>query len=215
VAASAPATTPIVKIAIFGDDQQEGIYVGSGMPQTVTPNEAAQLQSLLQAKFNDAGITVEDISSGGTSSSLMNELDGMDGLGVGQPQRMEQSEAQIVIEAHMLNDALGGETVADYTGYLIQQVQNAKGAGVILIFEEDSPVCDGDHPQLAAYVAAMDAVASQYNVPLIRQYSSTQAIGGWRNHMLGCLVPDPTLTAVKSQAELAVIAPIVKSLVSG
>lgn len=206
------ASTPVVKIAIYGDDQQAGIAMSQfGMPTVVTPNEAQALQTLLQKQFNDSGITVQNVSTGGTSSSLQNEIDGMDGLGVGQPQRMKQSGAQIVIEAHMLNDALGGETPDDYAGYLTQQVQNAQTAGVTLVFEEDSPVCDGDHPQLPIYVATMERIAAQYNVPIIKQYSAIQAIDAWKGHVLGCLVPDSALDAVKAQASEAVIMSLVKA----
>lgn len=210
------SSTPIIKIVVYGDDQQAGIAMSQlGMPTVVTPNEAQALQTLLQKDFNDNGITVVNASTGGTSSSLQNELDGMDGLGVGQPERMNQSGAQIVIESHMLNDALGGETPADYAGYLTQQVQNAQAAGVTLVFEEDSPVCDGDHPQLPAYVAAMERIGAQYNVPVVLQYSGIQAIDGWKDHMLGCIVPDAALDAVKAQAEEAVIGPIVRKIIAG
>lgn len=216
--ASAPASasTPIVKIAVFGDDQMAGIAISQfGMPTLVTPNEPAQLQTLLQSEFNDSGISVQNISSGGTSSSLQNELDGMDGLGNGQPQRMQASGATIVIEEHALNDALGGETVDEYSAYLGQWIQDAKTAGLQPVLEEPGPVCDGNHPQLPAYVAAMDAAASTYNIPIIKTYSLISGIDGWQAHMLGCTVPDSTLDAFRAQQEQAVIGPLVKNLLGG
>lgn len=209
-AASAPASTPVVRIAVFGDDQMAGIAIGQyGMPTLVTPNEPAQLQALLQKQFNDTGITVQNISSGGTSSSLQNELDGMDGLGDGQPQRMLASGASIVIEEHAVNDALGGETVAEYSAYLGQWIQDAQAAGLQPVLEEPGPVCDGSHPQLPAYVAAMDAVAATYNVPLIQQYTIILAIDGWQTHMIGCTVPDSYLDSVRAAQEQAIISAFV------
>lgn len=183
-----------------------------GMPALVTPNEPAQLQALLQSQFNDTGITVQNISSGGTSSSLQNELDGMDGLGDGQPRRMQESGAAIVIEEHGINDALGGETVDEYSAYLGQWIQDAQSAGLRPVLEETGPVCDGNHPQLPAYVAAMDAAAAQYNVPLIKQYDWISSMTGWQKHMIGCLVPDSYLDGLKAQAEQAVVGPLVQGL---
>ncbi len=195
---------------MFGDDQMAGIAIGQyGMPTLVTPNEPAQLQALLQKQFNDTGITVQNISSGGTSSSLQNELDGMDGLGDGQPQRMLASGASIVIEEHAVNDALGGETVAEYSAYLGQWIQDAQAAGLQPVLEEPGPVCDGSHPQLPAYVAAMDAVAATYNVPLIQQYTIILAIDGWQTHMIGCTVPDSYLDSVRAAQEQAIISAFV------
>lgn len=218
VAASAlvMASTPVIKIVVYGDDQMSGIAVSQfGMPTLVTPNEPTQLQTLLQAKFNDTGITVQNVSSGGASSSLQNELDGMDGLGNGQPQRMQQSGAAIAIEEHALNDALGGETVAEYSAYLGQWIQDAKAAGLKPVLEEPGSVCDGNHPQLPTYVAAMGAAAVTYNIPIIKTYSLISDIDGWKAHMLGgCIVPDATFDQLRAQQELAIIAPLIKKLIS-
>lgn len=114
----------------------------------------------------------------------------------------------------MLNDALGGETASQYGGYLAQQIQNAQMAGVMLVFEQDSPTCDSDHPQLSAYADTMAAIAKQYNVSLIPQYSAISAVSGWKQQMVGgCLVPDSALDAIKAQQDLLVIAPLVKNLI--
>lgn len=210
--APVPASTLVVKVAIYGDDQMAGLATDSmGVIRVINPNEPAQLQALLQEQFSDTGISVQNVSSGGTSSSLQNELDGMDGLGNGQPQRMAQSGASIVIEAHALNDALGGETVQEYAAYLGQLIQGAQASGLQPVLEEPSPVCDGNHPQLPAYVAAMDAAADTYKIPLVKTYSLISGINGWEAHMLGgCIVPDVTLDQIRAHAEQAVIAPLVK-----
>lgn len=211
VVASQPATTPVIKIAVFGDDEMSGIAISNWMPTLVTPNQESNLQSALQNSFNDLGISVTNYATGGTASSLQNELDGMDGGGAAEPQRMQGTGASIVIQEHMLNDALGGETVDEYSAYLAQWVHDAQSAGLTPVLEEASPVCDDNHPQLSAYVDAMNVVARRMNVPVIHQYSYVQGIAGWQSHMIGCLYPDATLLAVKAQQELAVIAPMVKA----
>jgi hypothetical protein len=214
--ASAPASTPVVNIDVYGDDQMAGFAMNQyGFPSVVSPNEPAALQALLRQQFNDTGITVSSHATGGTSSSLYNELRGMDGNGDPFANRIKLSAASIVIESHTINDALGGETVADYRQYLADWVVAVRAAGKTPVLEESGPVCDSDHPQLAAYVQAMDDAAAAYDVPIIKQYSYIEGIAGWQSHMTGCLYPDATLLAAKAQQELVVIALMVKAQIGG
>jgi hypothetical protein len=193
----------------------EGVAVDQyGWPTLVTPNEPQSLQTLLQSQFNDTGITVANHATGGTSSSLQNEMLGMDGNGAPFADRIKLSAASIVIESHTLNDALGGETINDYRQYLAAWVVAVRAAGKVPVLEESGPTCDSDHPQLAAYVQAMDDAAAQFNVPLITQYAYIGALPNWQSHMSGCLVPDTYIDNIKAQREQAVIVPLVKSLIS-
>jgi hypothetical protein len=210
------ASTPVVKIAMFGDDEVSDIAISSmGMASLVTPSEESDLQTALQSEFSDSGISVANDATGGLASSLPNELDGMDGGGAAEPQRMEQSGASIVIQEHMLNDALGGETAAEYSAYLAQWIQDARAAGLTPVLEESGPACDGNHPFLPQYVAAMDAAAVQYNVPLVQNYAYIQSIDGWCSHMVGGIYPDATILALKAKQEQAVIAPLVQKIIGG
>lgn len=211
--ASAPmASTPVVKISVFGDDEVSSVAITPmGMPSVVTPNQESVLQSALQSQFSDSGISVINSATGGTASSLQNELSGLDGGGASEPQRMTSIGANIVIQAHMLNDALGGETVDQYAAYLEQWAEYARSAGMTPVFEEDSPVCDDDHPQLAAYVDTMNTVGRRLNVSVIHQYAYVQGIANWQSHMISCRYPDATLLAAKAQQEMVVIAPLVKA----
>jgi hypothetical protein len=186
-----------------------------GMLTTVSPNEPAALQSLLQTALADTGISVANDATGGTASSLPNQLDGMDGGGSAEPLRMTQAGATIVIQEHALNDALAGETVTEYTAYLGQWIQDAQSSGLTPILEEPGPVCDDSHPQLGAYVQAMDQVAATYKVPLIRQYGWISSTQGWQGHMINCTVPDSTLAGLKAKAEQAVVGPLVQNLIKG
>lgn len=183
------------------------------MTSLVTPNEPQTLQTLLQSQFNDTGITVANHATSGTSSSLQNELSGMDGGGPPTPQRLAQSSATIVIEGHILNDFYDGETVNDYAGYLGQWIQDARAAGKTPVLEEPGPVCDGNHPQLVQYVAAMDAAAKQYGVALIKQYAYISSIPGWCGHMAQGFYPDAYIAQLKAKQEQAVIAPLVQAAI--
>lgn len=189
--------------------------VNYGMPSITQQTEPAGLQSLLQQQFNNPNITVANHATGGTSSSLMNELDGMDGNGAPFAQRIATSQAVIVIDNHAVNDALGGESLTNYQGYLAQWIQAVRDAGKTPVLEEPGPVCDGDHPQLGDYVRAMDAAAQQYNVPIIKNYQMIIGLPDWKSHMdASCFYPDVWLDSVKATQELAVIGPLVKHLIS-
>lgn len=212
-AQSAPASTPVVQIDVYGDDGIAGFTTNSfGMVSMVTPSEQQTLQELLRTQFNDTGITVASHATGGTSSSLQNEMLGMDGNGPPFSDRIKQSPASIVIESHARNDALGGETVSDYRQYLAAWVVAVRAAGKIPVLEESGPVCDSEHPQLAAYVQAMDEAAAQFSVPIITQYAYISGLSNWQAHMASCLYPDSYLLQIKAQREAAVIAPIVKAI---
>jgi hypothetical protein len=205
----------VVAIAVYGDDAMAGFTVNSmGMLSVVTPNEPADLQASLQSQFADTGISVQNNATGGGASSLKNELTGMDGGGPPTVQRLAATKAVLVIDNHAVNDALGGENVNDFTGFLGQWINAVRGAGKTPILEEPGPVCDGNHPQLGTYVQAMDDVAGQYGVPVIKQYAFIQTVPNWCSHMAGGFYPDSFIDGLKAQQELAVIGPLVKGIIA-
>jgi len=215
-AASAPipASTPVVEIDVYGDDAMSGIAISNyGLMSLTSPDEPQALQSLLQAQFNDTGVTVASYATGGTSSSLANMLAGVDGGGGPFAQRVTQHPGVIVIDNHAINDMYGGETLQDYATDLAAYINAVRAAGKTPVLEEPGPVCDGNHPQLADYVDAMDSVAASYNVPLIRQYAYVQGVAGWQSHMLQCFYPDAYLDGLKAHQEQAVIGPLVAKLI--
>ncbi|MFM0044139.1 SGNH/GDSL hydrolase family protein [Paraburkholderia sediminicola] len=212
--APVPVSTPVVLIDVYGDDGIAGFTVSdSGLWSTVAPNEPQTLQELLQSQFSDTGITVANHATGGGSSSLMNEMLGMDGNGAPFADRIKLSSASYAIESHTLNDALGGETINDYRQYLAAWVVAVRAAGKTPVLEESGPVCDGNHPQLAVYVQAMDDAAVQFNVPIVTQYAYVSSLPNWEDHMASCLYPDAYLLQIKAQREVAVITPLIQQVI--
>lgn len=207
------ASTPVVQVDVFGDDAAMGVAgYNFGMPASIKP-PSATLQDALQKQFSDTGISVSNRASGGRSASLMNLLDGMDGGGAPFAQRLASTKSSIVIISYTLNDAYGGETASDFSGYLAQTIQIVLDAKRIPILEEPGPTCDADHPQLAQYVAAIDAAGKAYGVPVIANYNAILDLPGWRMHMDStCVLPDETLDAFKAQQEAIAVAPIVKTI---
>ncbi len=159
-----------------------------------------------------ADVTIDNHATGGTSSSLKNAMLGMDGNGAPFADRVKTSTASIVIDNHAVNDALGGETIADYRQYLAQWIAAVRAAGKTPILEEPGPVCDGDHPQLATYVAAMNDAAAQLNVTIIKQYDYILTLQNWQSHMSACFYPDEEILRIKGQREAEVLAPIIRNI---
>jgi len=214
--APVPASTPVAGVVFFGDDQVFGDVINQfGMVTMTSPTEPAALQPLLQSEFNDSGVTVANTSSGGTSSSLQNELAGMDGMGQGERARMISSGARIAVEAHSINDFLGGETVEEYQADLITWVEDAQANGIQPVLQEPSPVCDGSDPLQPEYVSAIDSVGQQLNVPVIPIYSYVQGLANWQSHMTNCEIPDAYLDGLEAKQAQAVIAPLVKTIIGG
>jgi hypothetical protein len=197
---------------VFGDDAMAGVD-GTEWWTRISPDEADALQMLLQNEFNDTGITLGNNARGGVASSLMNMLDGMDGSGAPFTAMLAEIPAPIVIDNHAANDALGGETLSDYSGYLAQFIADVRAAGKTPVLEEPGPVCDGNHPQLSLYVQAMDAAAAQYGVAIIQQYAYISSIGGWCGHMADGFYPDAYIDGLKAKQEQVIIGPLVKQLI--
>jgi hypothetical protein len=209
-------STPVVSVVFYGDDQTFGDVINQfGMVAMTSPTEPVALQSLLQSEFNDSGVTVANSSSGGTSSSLQNELAGMDGMGQGEPARMIASGAKIAVEAHSINDFLGGETVEQYQTDLVTWIEDAQANGIQPVLQEPSPECDNLNPLQTEYVAAIDSVGQQLNVPVIPIYSYVQGIANWQSHMANCEIPDAFLDQLEAQQAQTVIAPLIKTIIGG
>jgi hypothetical protein len=88
-------------------------------------------------------------------------------------------------------------------------------ASKLPVLEESGPVCDNDHPQLAAYVRALDDAATQFNVPIVSQYEYIGSLPDWQSHITSCLYPDAYLLAIKAQREFEVVAPIREKMIGG
>ncbi|MFM0503980.1 SGNH/GDSL hydrolase family protein [Paraburkholderia caffeinilytica] len=170
-------------------------------------------QAILQAQLDDTGITIANHATGGTSSSLQNEMLGVDGNGAPFAQRVALSKASIVIDNHAMNDALGGETLDDYKQYLPQWIAAVRAAGKTPVLEEPNPVCDGNHPQLGDYVQAMEDAAFTYGVALITQYAYLQTVPNYCSHLNAGFYPDDAIYAIKAQRQAAALAPLVQAII--
>lgn len=204
----APKPTKTVVIEIYGDDAMYGMTSQMSIAQQ---SEPMATQALLRAQFGD-GITIANKASGGTASSLVNMMRGVDGGGPPFSERIKASKADIVLMNHAINDNLM-QSLAPYSDGMIAWIQAVRDAGKIPVLEEPNPVCDGNHPWLENYVGVMASIADAYKVPLVKQYSYVQGLPNWQSHMNACFYPDEWLLQIKAERQAAVLAPIVKAAI--
>jgi hypothetical protein len=213
--ASAPAApqSKTVLIEVNGDDAMLGVTSNNNGFVTISQqSEPADTQALLRAQFGD-GITIVNHAEGGRASTLVNMMNGVDGGGPPFAQRMLTSKADIVLVNHAINDDLS-QSLAPYADALVAWVQAVRAAGKIAVLEEPNPVCDANHPHLENYVSTMDGIATQYNVPIVKQFDYIQTLPNWQTHLSACLYPDEWLLHIKAQQEANVLAPIVQQLIT-
>jgi hypothetical protein len=208
---TAPAAPTPVLIEIHGDDALYG-----ALPPTFffnPQNEPADTQAMLRDQLSDDAITVDNLAEGGTASTVVNMIAGVDGGGPPFAQRVMTSKAQIVMDGHGVEDDLG-QSLGPYADALVAFIQDVRAAGKVPVLEEPGPVCDDQHPNLANYASVMDGIAQQYNVPLVKQYNELLAIPNYCSHLTAGLYPDNYILAQRAQREAAVLQPIVQSLMN-
>jgi hypothetical protein len=140
----------------------------------------------------------------------VNMMNGVDGGGPPFAERVKSSKAQIVLDAHAVNDDLS-QSLGPYTDALIAWVQAVRAAGKVAVLEEPGPVCDDSRPYLANYVSVMDSVAAQYNVPIVKQYEYLLTIPNLCAHYTAGIYPDNAIYQIKAQRQASVLAPLVKA----
>lgn len=181
----------------------------TSMMTVAQQSEPAGTQTLLQAQF--PGVTVANHATGGTSSTLVNEMNGVDGNGAPFAQRILLSKADIVLDNHAINDD-AYQSLAPYSDALVAWVAAVRAAGKTPVLEEPNPVCDGDHPNLENYVSVMDSIAAQYNVPLVTQYAYLQTIPNYCSHLNAGFYPDEAVYALKAQRQAAALASVISGI---
>lgn len=174
-------------------------------------SQPADVQAILRDQLSTDQVTVSNLAEGGTASTALNFISGLDGEGAPYAQRVMTSKAQIVLASYAVNDDLA-QSLGPYTDALIAFVLDVRAAGKIPVLEEPNPVCDDRHPNFQNYVSTVDSVAASFNVPLVSQYSQLLAVPNLCAHFTQGIYPDNTILAMKAQREAAVLMPIVQSL---
>lgn len=192
-AASAPAAAKgivVTSITFEGDSTAFGI----GAPGNLS--EPAALQQISQIPVINAGV------SGSTTAENLN---GTAPFTSTLAQRLATDPSQIVIMNYAINDSHTVD-LNTYDKNLFDWVATVRAAGKIPVFAEPNPSSlPGYDTVLPPYVAAMDAVAQQLQVPIVKQYNAFLAIPGWQSLLADGLHPNEFGYSVKAYATAAII----------
>ena len=193
---------PVV-IDAQGDSTMWGTLVNNGVASQSTNPPTARLQTLLRAQLGP-NVTVENHAQPG--STIENALNGV----AQYKTPYTPGPEQIVIANWALNDLFQFVDVATYRNSLMQFVTQVRAAGKVVVLEEPNP--ETTPLDVAPYVQAMDDVAAQMNVPLVKQFDYIKSLPNWQSMLGDGIHPNDDLYAIKAQREADVLAPIVKSL---
>ncbi|MBU9316521.1 SGNH/GDSL hydrolase family protein [Burkholderia multivorans] len=202
--AAPPKPRPVL-IDAQGDSTTLGAErVGTAYRQA-PDNEPATVQAILQSKLGPT-VTVENH---GVSGSLISQrLNGT----APYTAPYVPGPAQIVVANWALNEAFNPniETPDQFRQYLVQFVNDVRAAGKIVVLEEPNP--STQTMSLGPYVAAIDSVAIQLNVPVIKQYDYILSLPNWQSMLSDGTHPTNELYKIKAQRQADVLEPIVRSL---
>lgn len=181
---------------MWGLEKINGTYVRTANTAPVV------LQSLLQKQFGTT-VTVENNGQGG--ATVVERMNGS----TPYTSPYASDGAKIVIGNWAINDTVN-ESVSAYETALISFVTNVRAGGGIAVLEEPNPVVGA--PTVGDYSDAMDAIAAQMNVPIIKQYAYIQSLPNWQDMLTDGIHPNDALYAIKAQREEAVIGPLIAKL---
>lgn len=191
--ADVPSTPPVTsgKLLVTSIDYEgDSTIANTYLP--VSENAASVLAA-------DLGGTITVENHGVPGSWLWASITGV-GLTYTVPfaTRLASDPSQLVIGNSAINDVTF-ETIEQYREELIQWVTIVRQAGKTPLLEEPMPVCNAAFLPLSQYVTEEDLVASQMNVPIVKQYTLIpQQVPTWQDNMLpDCIHPNAALVAMK------------------
>nr|WP_274383192.1 SGNH/GDSL hydrolase family protein [Cupriavidus gilardii] len=126
--------------------------------------------------------------------------------------RLSASNAHIVIENYGLND-MKTVTPDQFYSNLAQWVHRVRVAGKIPVLEEPNPITRPGLPDVEPYVREIGRVASDYNVPLVKQYDYIKSLPNWQAMLPDGVHPSDALYEIKAKRVAEVVTPIIYSLI--
>lgn len=110
-----------------------------------------------------------------------------------------------------LNDP-GQMNVATFQHYLTQAVEILVKHGDTIVLEEPTPTKNNIFGNGRDYAVAVDNVAAQFHLPLVRSYDATMAIPGWQGLMSDEMHPTLPLYRSIVAEQLPVLLPTIKKV---
>lgn len=191
-----------------------GHNVAGGTAVQETYNEPAEVLIQMNAAFGVGAVTVENHGVGGSTvldsingssdpvsgaaeyncSTTTNESHTCGPLGT----RLHASHALIAVGHFGINDQYR-MTAAQFQQYVstwistVQGTINADGQPIIAVWEEMSPICRNDAPNVGPYLTAAQTAASTANVLFNPEHNYIYANLAWLPMLSDCVHPDGAL----------------------
>lgn len=178
-----------------------------------TYNEPAEVQFQMDQAFGSGSVIVEN--HGVPGATVLDSINGSADPISGAPEydcsevtnasatcgslgvRLQASHAQVVVGKFLTNDQYR-MTPAQYQQYVatwvntVQALRNADGDSMVAVWEESSPICRLDAPNVGPYLNAGRAAASAANPPVlvVDNHDWIYANYDWKPHLSDCVHPD-------------------------
>lgn len=179
-------------------------------------NEISQLGQMLQEKF---GPDVVIVNKGALSAQSKDLLHGRYFYRKNKSWREEMaaSPADLILLNFATNDARHYHfkdiepdyivSPAQYRTIMSELIAVAQQYGKAVIVQEPHPLCGrAEKWNVAPYVAQIDSLAQDEDLPLVRQYQRIQRIKNWQTLMSpDCIHPSEALYQIKAQETFRVL----------
>lgn len=201
-----------VLITQYGDSTTVGYYkAGSGKYEIYDNAPWKMLQQSLQAQFGSS-VTVKLYAQGG--ASLRDMLQGTGSFPKPLSVGVKDDPSQIATIRFGLNDSSQYDA-ATYKGYLVEAVQIMQAAGKTVVLEQITPTINYPQGNGQQFADAVDQVAAQFGIPVVKTYSGTASIPGWAALLSDDMHPTEALYQKISDEQIPVLAPLVEKLMKG
>ena len=207
-------------IEAYGGSSTKGaiaVRTGGKLRAALTQkSEVSQLNQMLQTRY---GHNVTIINKGALSAQSKDLLHGRYFYKKNKSWREEMaaSPADLILLNFATNDARHYHfkdiepdyivSPEQYRAIMAELIAVAQQYGKAVMVQEPHPLCGrAEKWDVAPYVAQLDSLAREENVPLVRQYQRIQQIKNWQTLMSpDCIHPSEALYQIKAQETFRVL----------
>jgi len=198
-----------ISITQWGDSTTVGYYKQADGTYAIYAGAPVQmLQTALQAQYG-SNVTVKLAARGG--ATVRDMIDGTGSFPQPLTEAIKADTSQIETIRFGLNDE-GRYDVATYKANLVEAVQIMQAACKTVVLEELTPNVHWQIDSSRQYADAVDQVAAQFGLQVVKCYSLTLAIPNWTSMLSDDEHPTQPLYQQISDMQLPVLGPIVKSM---
>jgi lysophospholipase L1-like esterase len=208
-----------MNIAVYGDSTSEGWQLKQGVGRITENNVPALLQQNLR-KAMSKPVIVKNKAVGGTQASQL--FMGLDGKNKPWRNEMASSDVDVVVINFALNDSfyfekpkdgLASETPEAFRSIINEMVLIAKSFGKTVVIAQPNPTCEPLRSKsLAQYVEALNSVAQEQKVTIVRHFDEISKQPDWRDKLSDCLHPTDEMYEDKANREYQALLPIIRDL---